>query len=159
MHKALLAPAKLTAFGRVTAPQTNARLVTLKRVAVDDARLDCQVIRAPALQEARTINAAIDPLLALVRCDLVSATQLSKIPALTIVRRRDAGPSQPNQMPSLDRNVALVRTRSASQSALKLPGRHFRRAPHYRQVDRSAGVTARARDFKIAKARVQRLAA
>jgi hypothetical protein len=84
MHKALLAPAKLTACGRVTAPQTNARLVTLQRVAVDDARLDRQVIRAPAPQEARTINAAINPILALVRCDLASATLLSGIPALTI---------------------------------------------------------------------------
>ncbi len=76
MHKALLAPAKLTAFRRVTAPQTTARLVTLQRVAVDDPRLDRQVIRAPALQEARTINAAINSILALVRCDLVSATLL-----------------------------------------------------------------------------------
>jgi hypothetical protein len=76
MSKALLAPAKLTAFRRVTGPQTNAGPVTIQRVAVDDARLYRQVIRAPAPQEARPINAAIHPILALVRCDLVSATLL-----------------------------------------------------------------------------------
>jgi len=47
IRKAILAPAKLTAFRRVNAPQTNARPVNLQGVAVDDARLACQVVRAP----------------------------------------------------------------------------------------------------------------
>src|SRR5260370_6944775 len=76
------------------------------------------------------------------------------IPGLAIVRRRDAGPQQPNQMPTLDRNVALVRPRPASHAPLHFPDRHFRPPPHDRQRAHIAGVTARARDFKVAKASV-----
>jgi hypothetical protein len=46
IRKAILAPAKLTTFQRVNTSQTNARPVNLQRVAVDDARLACHVIRA-----------------------------------------------------------------------------------------------------------------
>ena len=67
MRKAILAPAKLTAFRRVNTPQTNARPVNLQRVAVDDARLAYQVIRARRHRRPITINAAINPILALVR--------------------------------------------------------------------------------------------
>jgi hypothetical protein len=46
IRKAILAQAKLTTFQRVNTSQTNARPVNLQRVAVDDARLACHVIRA-----------------------------------------------------------------------------------------------------------------